>query len=189
MSADDQASLIGEPTAAEEPAAAAASDNSDSNGEPTAAGSVASAGGQALGDAETHALAPVEGGASSSDKPSPGAAARVEQTGKSILTEIQELKEQQKRAREEKKKISKDLRNAEKRRQRLKKRAKQLSDQDLLAVMTLRSAEQALRLKDADLEEPGTGSRSEGTLTPSSTGHGREQSESPRLPKAKARVA
>ena len=37
------------------------------------------------------------------------------------MREIQELKEQQKKARDDKKKISKELRNAEKRRQRLKK--------------------------------------------------------------------
>ena len=40
--------------------------------------------------------------------------------------------------------MNKDLRNAEKRRQRLKKRAKQLSDADLLAVMALRTHERAL---------------------------------------------
>ena len=55
--------------------------------------------------------------------------------------------------------------------------------------MTLRSAEQALRQKDGDFEEAATGSRSEGTITPTSTTDGRGPSESPLQPKAKARLA
>ena len=64
--------------------------------------------------------------------------------GKSIVDEINALKVEQKAARDMKKKITKDLRNAEKRRQRLKKRAKQLSDADLVAVMSLRVHEKTL---------------------------------------------
>ena len=40
--------------------------------------------------------------------------------------------------------MSKNLRNAERRRSRLKKRAKALSDADLLAVISLRNHEKAL---------------------------------------------
>ena len=47
--------------------------------------------------------------------------AAVRGTAESMLDEIQALKAKQKEAREAKKKISKDLRNAERRRQRLKK--------------------------------------------------------------------
>ena len=86
--------------------------------------------------------------------------------GKSAVDEIQALKAQQKEARDKKKQISKDLRNAEKRRQRLKKRAKQFSDADILAVMTLRNHEKAVKGKDvvendsatADPDESETGS-------------------------------
>ena len=97
--------------------------------------------------------------------------AAVRGTAESMLDEIQALKAKQKEAREAKKKISKDLRNAERRRQRLKKRAKALSDADLLAVMTLRQHEKALgrkdnvevgaegsELSDSDEESGGTGS-------------------------------
>ena len=88
------------------------------------------------------------------------------------MTEILALKAEQKRARDEKLKITKELRNAQKRRQRLKKRARQLSDSDLLAVMTLRSAEQGMRKREAGeptaaaaaAEHSGTG-----TATPTST--------------------
>ena len=86
--------------------------------------------------------------------------------GKSIVDEINALKEEQKAARDAKKKVTKDLRNAEKRRQRLKRRAKQLSDDDLLAVMSLRVHEKTLFGKGAaagdsiarDGEESETGS-------------------------------
>ena len=64
--------------------------------------------------------------------------------GQSILDSISTLKAQQKKLREDKKALSRELRNAERRRSRLKKRAKQLSDSDLLAVISLRSHEKAL---------------------------------------------
>ena len=49
--------------------------------------------------------------------------------------------------------MSKELRNAERRRTRLKKRAKQLSDQDLLAVISLRNHEKALSAHATDETE------------------------------------
>ena len=105
------------------------------------------------------------------------------------MTEIQALKAEQMRAREAKLKITKELRNAEKRRQRLKKRAKQLSDADLLAVITLRSAEQEVRKKDggeptaaASVEQSDTG-----TATPTSTTTA--ATHSPAQAKKKARIS
>ena len=64
--------------------------------------------------------------------------------GTSMLDEIKRLKKEQHNAREKKKAATKELRNAERRRTRLKKRAKQLSDGDLLAVISLRTHEKAL---------------------------------------------
>ena len=116
----------------------------------------------------------------------------LQSTVENILAEIQALKDEQKRVREARQKISKDLRNAEKRRQRLKKRAKQLSDSDLLAVMTLRSAEQALRRGDGvrEMSSAGSTDRSDaGTLTPSSAAGSRDPSQSPIQPKRKARTS
>jgi hypothetical protein len=170
-----------------------AAEESDSGGEPTAAEALAPANGQAASGTEAAALLPPLGapGGSSTDPIAPPVAP-AERKGKDILAEIQGLKDDQKRAREAKKQITKDLRNAEKKRQRLKKRAKQLSDGDLLAVMTLRSAEQALRRPDAgiDVSSAGSADRSEaGTITPTSTTDARDPSQSPIQPKRKARTS
>ena len=175
-----------------EPAPRPASEESDSGGEPTAAEALAPADGQAASGAEAAALPPLgDQGGSSTDPIAPHVAS-ADRKGKNILAEIQALKDDQKRAREAKKQITKELRNAEKKRQRLKKRAKQLSDSDLLAVMTLGSAEQALRRPDADgdISSAGSADRSEtGTITPTSTTGGRDPSQSPIQPKRKARIS
>ena len=72
------------------------------------------------------------------------------------------LKDEQKKAKDAKKAVTKELRNANRRRQRLKKRAKSLSDQDLLAVMSLRNHERALgRRTAADDEDDDDESESE----------------------------
>ena len=111
---------------------------------------------------------------------------------KNILTEIQALKAEQKLAREAKLKITKELRNAEKRRQRLKKRAKQLSDSDLLAVMTLRSAEQGMRKKEGGEPTAAAAAAEQsdtGTATPTSTTTAGTPTQSPRQPKSKPRIS
>jgi len=56
-----------------------------------------------------------------------------------ILGHIKALKEQQKDLKVERKRVSKVLRNEEKRRMRLRKRARQLSDGDLVALLKMRS--------------------------------------------------
>ena len=82
--------------------------------------------------------------------------------GKDLLDETSGLKEQQKKAKEERKAITRELRNANRRRQRLKKRAKALSDADLLAVISLRNHEKALgRWPSAEEEEDDEDSESE----------------------------
>ena len=134
------------------------------------AGHEAADGNEAAG-AEAAAIPVEPTAASSSGAALPVPIAAVRGTAQSMLDEIQALKAKQKEARDAKKKISKDLRNAERRRQRLKKRAKALSDSDLLAVMTLRQHEKALgrkdnvevaaegsELSDSDEESGGTGS-------------------------------
>ena len=64
--------------------------------------------------------------------------------GKSILDDITALKQQKKQLRDQKAALARDLRNAERCRSRLKKRAKAFSDADLLAVISLRNHEKAL---------------------------------------------
>ena len=82
--------------------------------------------------------------------------------GKHLLDEISQLKDEQKKAKEAKQAITKNLRNANRRRQRLKRRAKALSDQDLLAVISLRNHEKALgRQPSAEEDEEEEDSESE----------------------------
>jgi hypothetical protein len=51
------------------------------------------------------------------------------------------LKGEQEAVRADRKRVTKELKNAQKRKQRLKKRAKQLSDADLVSVLQLRASE------------------------------------------------
>ena len=59
--------------------------------------------------------------------------------------EIDELLAAQRRAREEKKKLANEVKNAKRRKQRLTKRARLLSTEDLLTVVALRESERAVR--------------------------------------------
>ena len=69
-----------------------------------------------------------------------------------ILGHIKALKEQQKSLKDERKRVSKVLRNEEKRRMRLRKRARQLSDGDLVALLKMRS--DAKETGSATVEDP-----------------------------------
>ena len=60
-----------------------------------------------------------------------------------ILGNTKALKEQQKNLRDERLKVGKQLRNEEKRRMRLRKRARQLSDGDLVALLKMRTVGKA----------------------------------------------
>ena len=60
-----------------------------------------------------------------------------------LLAGIAKLKEEQKALRNERKRVAKELKNAEKKRSRLKAKAKQLTDEDLLQVLHLRAAAKA----------------------------------------------
>ena len=100
---------------------------------------------------------PVKGGASSAAEPTAGAAeptaagghaADPVDLGKNMLEEIAQLEKKQKEARDAKVAAGRQLRNAERRRKRLKKRASKLRDADLLAVISLRSHEKALNQRD-----------------------------------------
>lgn len=191
MSNVDEAGAAATPSA-EEPASPRASDGSDSGGEPTATETLAPAGGQAPSGAEAPPLADVGGRPGSSGDGGPALGAMAGAQGKNILAEIQALKAEQKLAREAKLKITKELRNAEKRRQRLKKRAKQLSDSDLLAVITLRSAEQGVRKKEGGEPTAAAASAEQsdtGTATPTSSTAATTPQKSPRQATSKQRIS
>ena len=92
---------------------------------------------------------PVKGGAGNASEPTAAdkePAAAGADVGKSVLEEIAQLKKQQKEAKDAKLAVGKQLRNAERRRKRLKQRASSLSDADLLAVISLRNHEKVAGL-------------------------------------------
>ena len=72
-----------------------------------------------------------------------------------IVGHIRALKEQQKNLKDERKRVSKVLRNEEKRRMRLRKRARQLSDGDLVALLKMRS--DAKEIGSTPGDEPASG--------------------------------
>ena len=112
----------------------------------------------------------------------------VADPGKDLLDEIEALKVQQKQAKEAKTAITKDLRNANRRRQRLKKRAKALSDQDLLAVISLRNHERALgRQTSAEDEDDDEESESE-LDEPTAPASGSSGAPPPGRPKKRAKA-
>jgi septal ring factor EnvC (AmiA/AmiB activator) len=79
--------------------------------------------------------------AASAAAPTPGHSVTVPLfESEALETAIARLKAEQKAMKEKKRKIHKDLKNAEKRRSRLKKRARQLSDADLVAVLQMRGS-------------------------------------------------
>lgn len=67
-----------------------------------------------------------------------------------ITADIVRLKQEQERAREERKRVANQLRNAQKKRRRLKSRARQLSNDDLLAVLLLRQDAERAGAGDAE---------------------------------------
>lgn len=58
--------------------------------------------------------------------------------GENPVTELKGLKQKAAQLRKEKQELARQLRNAQRKHKRLKEKAKQLSDQDLLSVMLLR---------------------------------------------------
>ena len=72
-------------------------------------------------------------------------AATGESKARQVTSEIDELLAAQKRAREEKKKLANEVKNAKRRKQRLTKRARLLSTEDLLTVVALRESDRAAR--------------------------------------------
>ena len=72
-------------------------------------------------------------------------AATGETRARQVTSQIDDLLLAQKRAREEKKRLANEVRNAKRRRQRLTKRARLLTTEDLLTVVALRESDRAAR--------------------------------------------
>ena len=76
-------------------------------------------------------------------------AATGSRRAREVSADIDALLRAQKRAREEKRRLQADLKNARRRRNRLTKKARQLSTEDLLTVVAMREADVARRSADA----------------------------------------
>ena len=81
---------------------------------------------------------PVSGAASTTSKSSEAASSSAGAVSP-LLAKIEELKAQQAKMIRERRAVAKDLRNAERKRRRLKEKAKSLSDADLAQVLALRT--------------------------------------------------
>ena len=86
-----------------------------------------------------------------------------------LLTGIARLKAEQAQLRADRKRVSKELRNAEKRRTRLRKRARQLSDADLVAVLQMRETDSSARSSDGSSTAASSAASSPG-LGPANAG-------------------
>ena len=95
-----------------------------------------------------------------------------------MLEEIAQLKKQQKEAKDAKLAVGKQLRNAERRRKRLKKRASKLSDADLLAVISLRNHEKAVGQRDSAQDE--AEDHKDAELNPDNSGAGPSSGATPK---------
>ena len=78
----------------------------------------------------------------------------------SLIDHIEELRAEQRRARQQRQEITRELRNAQRRKRRLKGRARQLSNDDLLTVLRMRDDTAAAVTPDAATP---TGSTSSGS--------------------------
>ena len=70
-----------------------------------------------------------------------------------VSADITRLQAEQKRVREERKRVANELRNAQKRKQRLKHRARLLSSEDLMTVIAMRETDAAVR-RAAETDAP-----------------------------------
>ena len=155
------------------------SGSEDDNGGTRAAGAAGSGSAAASGStpvplASAAALGPTSGAALTEaidDKGAAGCANPGDTASpEPLLTGIARLKAEQAKLRADRKRVTKELKNAEKRRVRLRKRARQLSDNDLLAVLQMRetSAAQASEAAAA----PGSSNASSPASAPANAGAG-----------------
>ena len=100
----------------------------------------------------------------------------------SVNAEIDRLLKEQKRIKQEKKEMSNLLKNAQRRRKRLKHKARLLSKADLMEVMMLRTEEEAGKRArtDEDSVEPAPSGPAEGEA--GATGHASDAEEENRTP-------
>ena len=92
-------------------------------------------------------------------KSSPIVSKIEEVLAKDTLSEhLRHLKEKQQQEKEARKKLAAEIRNTERRKSRLRKRAKMLTDEDLLQVLMLRKSARQAHEDAPPSEQPGTAS-------------------------------
>ena len=108
--------------------------------EPAAASAEASAGasGSANGEQPPASSPAAASAPATSGPPAVPAEAQPRSRGSSINERIAELKRLQQEQKATRQRVAKELRNEERKRRRLKERARQLTDEDLVAVLCLR---------------------------------------------------
>ena len=94
-----------------------------------------------------------------------GGSAKAAPVVMSLSEKIAEMKKEQLRMREERKRAAKELKNAQRRKRRLQVNSRQLSNEDLLAVLRLRQ-EQAADTIAEDVAPSGSASSSGAPATP-----------------------
>ena len=100
--------------------------------------------------------------------------ASAEATGdplKSLSATIADMKTEQARLREERKRHAAELKNAQRRKRRLRSKARQLSNEDLLAVLLLRQEQTAETCADGGDASSGSGSGGAAPATPAEGDH------------------
>ena len=123
---------------------------------------------EAIGEPRTRSGGPPAAAATAQQRAGDGPAADgsdLTDDGEPLLVKIQRLKSEQAEVRKARLKVSKDLKNAERRRSRLRKRARQLSDADLKAVLEMREtiAEAAPPTAVGDVRPASAGSAGSGS--------------------------
>ena len=120
-----------------------------------------------LGSSETTAADAAEGepGVVRADEP---LAVGGPERAAPLIDHIEELRAEQRRARAQRQEISRELRNAQRRKRRLEGRARQLSNDDLLTVLRMRDDTAAAAFSDAATPTASTSSGSS-SATPKRT--------------------
>ena len=110
---------------------------------------------EAAAAAEGRAQASAPGSASS-EKPQQGLGVTpgISERAEDLCAQIAQLQKEQKTIKEKRTRVSKDLKNARRRKTRLTTTAKRLSDEDLVAVMQMRADARATKLHAAEQSGP-----------------------------------
>ena len=93
--------------------------------------------------------------AASGGQPSAALLSALTELTPSLDTKITAMRQKSRDMKNEKKRLAKELRNAEKRRKRLRARCKELPAEDLLEVLAMRRVRDAEVVAGSDAAEPG----------------------------------